>query len=1107
MARFLILTVIIFNISLSFLEAQAQEVFVASFKGETAITYKPTDPKIIVAGSNDYAGTIPRSASHRTLNGGHTSSDWLTVTLPLPSGKTDSADPTVDYDANGNVYFCFTAFNVDAALNPIEGAIYVAKSTNNGQSWGTPVTVHEPNGDHDDKPWMIVDRSRTPNRIYVAWTIRKSNGVGELWFSYSTDGGASFPSSNRQRLRTGAPDASNFVPRNHGVAMAVKPTGTNQPLYVVWVEDWLKSTVVRNDNSTIFVRKSNDGGVTFQSEIAIKSNFNSAFDRTRIGSFRYNSFPSIAVNPVTGGYIHLAWCEWENGTTLRIHTKRSTDGSSWTTEKTLSPPISSTEQWSPFVTINNSGKVFISFYNFDISSNAHLFSQSSADNGTNYGVSYPHSTVSSNAQNGKNVTDYIGAIAPGANPAPTAAWMDFRNGAAGSPRGDVFIDQKGHRTSNVVSALSANSQRKLVTNQTGTQYHLIYESNGEIWYTKSTDEGSTWSVEELVSAGSIKGKGFPAIAINQNNGYLYACWQRDLGNGSYEIYFSRRTTSWSSPVLVATVSPPSGTKPQPVITIKRSSDANGAFNKLLVMYISSSNSLRYKTSTNEGSTWSTEQTLNASGRFRPSVTQPWGLTASANRINVISDTGLKMYTRRYITNFPSPPDPEGWFDYWDSEELVQGSSDPSYLSVINGQVSIDFIQLLDVVWELDQNLGQGPIDAVCYQRKSYYTGQWSAMQEFVGSNFQKPTITTLSSQNLVLVWSNGVDVYQAKYTYSTNSWSGASNLGSGVDPQISTSGGAYTPSKAKYIFRNGSTFPYALNIQSGPAFQKVAEGEGSLSETYARRISISDTLTGAGFLVELEIPKVKSTNGDLYELPFVVTNDTLLNLSLDNLAGYLSTQSGTLPLEADSLILDVKIHSQNAASLKESRNAALVPRLKIKAEQVPALTQTIDLPNLDQTPILAMRKSVGLQTLKGQPVRLEFEVAGLNKTRPNLIPVLTHVHYLEKAPALTKGTLDNLGTLVEIPQEFGLEQNYPNPFNPSTVIRYAIPKSSLVTLRIFNLRGQEIATLVEKEHLAGHYEAQWDGRDHRGQPVAAGMYFYQLTAGDFRQVKRMVMVK
>jgi hypothetical protein len=361
-----------------------------------------------------------------------------------------------------------------------------------------------------------------------------------------------------------------------------------------------------------------------------------------------------------------------------------------------------------------------------------------------------------------------------------------------------------------------------------------------------------------------------------------------------------------------------------------------------------------------------------------------------------------------------------------------------------------------------------------------------------------------------MVWGNGSSILQAKYTQSTNSWSGVSNLGSGVEPHISVTGGSsgtIDPAKAKFVFRDQASFPYPVKTQSQPAFQKVAEGGEELPETYARRITLSDSLSGAGFLIELEIPKVKTVGGDLYELPFVVTNDTLLNLTLDNLAAYLNTQSGTLPLDADSLILDVKIHSRNAASLKDSGSPALVPRLKIQPEQVPALAQSVDLADLAVTPKLTQRKGVALLALKGQVVHLELEVAGLNKTRRSLIPVLTHVHYIDQVPALTKGTLDNIGTLAETPLEFGLEQNYPNPFNPSTVISYAIPKAAFVTLRIYNLRGQQITTLVEKEHLAGRYQVQWDGRNHHGQSVAAGMYFYRLEAGDVRQVKRMVLVR
>ncbi len=828
----------------------AQETFVSAFKGETAVTFKPSDPEIIVAGSNDYSGSDSRSAVHRTLNGGHTSSDWVTTTFPLPTGKTASADPSVDYDSNGNVYYCFTAFNRNANNQPIQGAIYIVKSTDNGATWNTPVLVHFPNGgEHDDKPWMIVDRSRTPNRIYVAWTVRLSNGVGELWFAYSDNGGTSF--RGVQRLHTGSPDPFQFAPVNWGVAMAVKSTGTNQPLYVTWIEDWLKGTTSKTDAATIFAMKSTDGGVTFSGPFTVKSGINSAKGKFPIGSFRFNSFPSIAVNPASGGFIHVTWCEWENSTNLRIHTKRSTDGVSWTTEKILPIPIANTQQWSPFITVNNSGRVFISFYNFDSSNNTHLVTKSSSDNGSTFAANYFHTTISSNPQNalGGAVTDYIGAIAPNDVPVPLSFWTDFRNGTQQNRREDVFIDQKRHVSSIVNTVLSANSQRKVVTDQDGIEYHMVYEDNGEIWYSKSTDEGSTWGVEELVSTGPDKGNEFPSIAINETNDSLYVVWQRDLGNGSYDILFNKRSSTWrTTPETVASnVTPPAGTLPQPVISIKRSGTGS-VINKILVMYISGNNSLKYRYRTDQfGNSWSTEQTLNSSGRFRPSLTPPWSLNVTGvNVVDVVSDTGLKLYRNRYQTQSSG----SFWFDQWQGEELVPASSDNSFDSVINAQiVGGQGNNHLDFIWELDQTISGQPVEAVCYQRRSFYTGQWSAMQEFAGDNYQNPTISYLKSGNVVVVWDDGTNVLQAKYTQSTNSWSGVSNLGDGLEPHISTSGGDIEPDKAKYIYRDASGFPYALNTQSGAAFQKVIAGANFFPETYARRISATDTLNGAGFLV------------------------------------------------------------------------------------------------------------------------------------------------------------------------------------------------------------------------------------------------------------------
>jgi hypothetical protein len=94
-----------------------------------------------------------------------------------------------------------------------------------------------------------------------------------------------------------------------------------------------------------------------------------------------------------------------------------------------------------------------------------------------------------------------------------------------------------------------------------------------------------------------------------------------------------------------------------------------------------------------------------------------------------------------------------------------------------------------------------------------------------------------------------------------------------------------------------------------------------------------------------------------------------------------------------------------------------------------------------------------------------------------------------------------------VPQRFALEQNHPNPFNPSTTIRYALPTGADVTLKIFNLRGQTVRTLVTGRQAAGIHQIQWDGRNDDDRGVGAGLYFYVLEAGDRRAVHKMLLLK
>ena len=96
--------------------------------------------------------------------------------------------------------------------------------------------------------------------------------------------------------------------------------------------------------------------------------------------------------------------------------------------------------------------------------------------------------------------------------------------------------------------------------------------------------------------------------------------------------------------------------------------------------------------------------------------------------------------------------------------------------------------------------------------------------------------------------------------------------------------------------------------------------------------------------------------------------------------------------------------------------------------------------------------------------------------------------------------------VTEVPKEFALMQNYPNPFNPSTTIRFSLPVASHVTLRVFNMLGQEVVTLVDEVHEAGYLQTVWNGKNLTGNAVASGMYVYRIDAKAVSSDKRFVSV-
>lgn len=92
--------------------------------------------------------------------------------------------------------------------------------------------------------------------------------------------------------------------------------------------------------------------------------------------------------------------------------------------------------------------------------------------------------------------------------------------------------------------------------------------------------------------------------------------------------------------------------------------------------------------------------------------------------------------------------------------------------------------------------------------------------------------------------------------------------------------------------------------------------------------------------------------------------------------------------------------------------------------------------------------------------------------------------------------------VVPVPAQYALRHNYPNPFNPSTTIEFSLPRAGFVTLAVYNVVGQKIATLVSDNLTAGSYKYHWDSGD-----MPSGLYFYRIKAGGFTKSRKMLLIR
>jgi hypothetical protein len=144
------------------------------------------------------------------------------------------------------------------------------------------------------------------------------------------------------------------------------------------------------------------------------------------------------------------------------------------------------------------------------------------------------------------------------------------------------------------------------------------------------------------------------------------------------------------------------------------------------------------------------------------------------------------------------------------------------------------------------------------------------------------------------------------------------------------------------------------------------------------------------------------------------------------------------------------------------------------------------------------------------PENISFHFSVVNIPGTSLNPELLNVacSYPSADDPVTIST--TTASLVDdglVPKSFALFQNYPNPFNPSTQISFDVPNTEYITLRIYNLLGQDVKTLVSKIMNPGKYSFEWDGTDIINNDAASGVYFYELRGESFISRKKMLLIR
>jgi len=431
---------------------------------------------------------------------------------------------------------------------------------------------------------------------------------------------------------------------------------------------------------------------------------------------------------------------------------------------------------------------------------------------------------------------------------------------------------------------------------------------------------------------------------------------------------------------------------------------------------------------------------------------------------------------------------------------------------------------VNVVWASGEALD------VWHIRSVYEGVTWGSMNRVsdIGNDEWYPSIALDGTVNPVIhvVWSDNRSNWEIYYKSSTNggtSWGSESRLTNGFQystyPSIAASGSSVHLVWSENIaFENNAAY-YNRSTDGGVSWQGTSgiqlSNNPSTSEVFPS-ISLSDTHLHVVWTENDEIYYRQSlTNGTSWNPIVRLTNDPSYSRSPCISASAQDIHVAWQDRRDGHWGIYYKRSTDGGSSWGEDTQLtntpapAYTPSLSVSGTVVHVVWED----NRDGNKEVYYKRSTNGGASWGEDTRLTNNSA--DSYNPSVAVSGTVVNvvwednrdgnsdiYYKRDPTGNVTGIEDIGS--EFPEEFRLAQNYPNPFNPSTLISYQLPVSCYVTLKVFDVLGNEVATLVDEYKPAGIYNVEFRMQN---LELSSGIYFYQLTAGDFIQTKKMLMIK